>query len=162
MFLKDSFSNYPVYLIKNTANSVVFQFETVNSILFQIEFENVAHYFDETCQICKKVMSLNFFHNAKFVNFDKKIAFTVVKTIELFVLKFEKPIFFVCESLDNKEFARLKLFKLWNKKFNKLGFLFSTEIVEFSDYKFIYGLISYSWDKNFEQYFKSLETNFFG
>ncbi len=105
---------YP-YLLKKY-DDFTFEFITVSKITYQIYFLDNSFLFENYPHILSKVYSFNIeVLNGDPDNLpaDERVGETIAHALKLFFSQVDNVVLYVCDSLDNRQFARKRKFDLW-------------------------------------------------
>jgi hypothetical protein len=81
----------------------------------------------------------------------------------LWLAKTESPVFYTCDSLDDKNECRNRLFKTWfNEWAHKDLFHLKERTIVYEDYTLNMGLIAYKWDPNIKIYLDQIDEGNLG
>lgn len=127
-----------------TADEQGYLFLTDLNITYRIVFDDLSSIFQDYPTIHGRVFSYSFYpvnkHSSK-QKIDERIKLTIAHSINSFFEKHDNLIVFVCDSSDEREMCRKKLFDKWFKEFNN-GLLDKYDgSVEDNEYKITNSLI---------------------
>lgn len=159
-------NSYPVYVIDEN-KGFTYAFETKVGEFYFVKFEKSDYYFNQDCEPCKMIYSLSFYpqreetHNEKGnrkIKKDPLVKNTIVEIIDRFIVRFDCPILYICDSSDQKEKCRLRLFHSWLAESNINGdYVHDFRILELQDYTFAVGVIAQHWDININKYLDEID-----
>lgn len=153
---------YPIYELVDDEDSFTYTFKTDNKITYFVKFSKANRLFNSVCSSCQNIFEISFAPSVKNLKQDDKVSVTIQEIVYLFLVKHECPLIYVCDSTDDREFCRAKLFKKWCVDGDcKDLFRHDTRVLEFDDYSMVLGLIAFKWDKEFDTYLKEIDTDSF-
>jgi len=155
---------YPIFIVDGLSFfDEIYTFKTEKGIDFYVRFVNASHYFSEICASCQMVHEVSFESTVRNGGLDIKISNTIRKIIYLFIVKHESPVMFTCDSTDNLNHCRNKLFKNWYDQWEQKDlFQLEERTIVFDDYILNLGLIAYKWDPNIKEYLKQIDAGSLG
>lgn len=154
---------YPFFIAErdNNHNEFEYFFTTDATVDYTIRFTKATYLFNVYCGPCQKIFEISFAPNStkEYYFDDFKIANTIISIMHSFIGWQRCPVLYVCDSSDNRENCRARLFEGW---FRKSGFsnIYSHQCIEyiFTDFKALIGIISYKDDPNFSNYFEQFDN----
>lgn len=107
--------NKQIYQITNNSDSFVF--ETINGIFYIAAFSSVNIL--EPKQYSPFLYEFSFStENQNFIP-DQRICNTIIHILQEFFTDTNKIVYYVCDSLDNKQYCRHRLFEIWYTKYSQ-------------------------------------------
>lgn len=121
---------YPFHRI----NADSYQFLTNKGITYIVEFSSASFYFHPGCQYCQLIEVMSFYPvGSQKQGFDDEVSETLAGILRERCNKLSVGILFICDSSDQKEICRAKLFELWNQKFNGGSHHYQKAKIEYQD-----------------------------
>ena len=150
---------YPVYLVSETVGTFLFQFESSNQVIYNIDFSKADYLFDILDEHTQHVYTISFFPiSTKEIKFDKRVSETIMATIIEFINSKEAALIYICDSVDERQIFRQKIFIKWfNSNENKAYFKHEARIIDFKDFSIFAGLLCKTNDDTFEYYLKQID-----
>lgn len=130
-----------------SSSEIIYFFKTQLGVTYFIRFSAANGFFHTDCQICNLVYSVDFEHSGDKDKFDEKVRTTICKAIELFMIKMDCPLLYVCDDTDGKGICRSRLFKNWFQKSSfEMDITLDERVYIFDDLQIKLGLLSFAWD----------------
>lgn len=108
------------YLL-DESNELTYEFITTSGIKYKIYFLDYSYMFAEYSNMIYPVFSLNIDAidgNPEFSPLDKRIALTLSMIIHQFFEKIDHLLIYVCDSVDERHYARKRKFDNWFNEYN--------------------------------------------
>ncbi len=111
-------NSYPVYLISQSVTSFTYGFTCTNGVEYQVSFDpiklsNIEHNQSD------RIYAIAFAPKTESIGeskHDKRIKDTIAASITGFIDQEHVAVAFICDSNDNKEKCRYKLFEKWSRE----------------------------------------------
>jgi hypothetical protein len=149
---------YIHFLYEQAADSTTYFFDTHDNIRYFVKFTRATYLFQTICNVCQNIYEVSFEKESYDIKgFDFRIKQTIFNILKLFIEETRSPITYLCDSLDGREFCRVRLFEKWFSEYNSPDFQHDYRCIETENYSAIIGVISFAWDANFQEYLKNIE-----
>lgn len=109
------------YYPYEATDNFTFQFKTKQGLLYSVYFLDYSAMFSEFPLIANNIYSFNIDiteGDADSAFTDERIGITIVEIFRLFFEKIQNVAVYVCDSIDDRQFARKRKFDLWFWKYN--------------------------------------------
>jgi Family of unknown function (DUF6169) len=131
------------YEFKSIGNNS-YSFKTDNDVLYNVEFTDGSFYFARFPDYLSIFeFSINVLKTGKYLSppHDKRVELTVVFILSTFLSSKDNSIIYVCQNIDDREYARKRKFDLWFSK-NQNNSLEKHDLtIEYEDIAYLTSLI---------------------
>ncbi|CAG5067958.1 hypothetical protein DYBT9623_00686 [Dyadobacter sp. CECT 9623] len=137
---------------------VTYAFITDNDLRYLVKFTPATYQFSTVCQSCQSIYEVRFEKDFEGKSSpDRQVQETIVEILREFVGNYRCPLIYTCDSLDNREMCRVRLFQQWFDEYAGDAYQHDYRVFESEDYNLAIGIIAFSWDINFREYFAQLD-----
>jgi hypothetical protein len=150
---------YKFKLKEENLFEMLFVFTTDFNVEYRVRFTKANAFFSEECQYCFNIYEISFINVNEKRGFDGRIRDTIARIIEYFIKEEGHSVMYTCESIDQKDYYRSKLFEKWISLFNDRTYQIGFKTIEYEEdnYQLHIGIIANIDEIFFNHYFEHLE-----
>lgn len=151
---------YPIHLYQHTSQLIEYLFVTEYGTQYYVTFRPAHYHFRTDCLPCQNVFEVAFSPDSTIPAPDYRIKNTVIHLLRTFLDEQRAPLLYVCDNLDQREFARQRLFSRWFDESRTAELQHGCHVIKVEDYNLIVGIVSFRWDTHFSNYFEQIEHSY--